>query len=144
MRYNLDNPLQKQEFLLYAARLAEKGGVVELTKKKPRSLSQNSYLHSILAYFGMRYGETAEYVKIEYFKKLVNPDIFWTEKESELRGKYQSLRSTAALTSEEMSLCIDRFLNWSAKEAGIYLPCPNDAALIEALDNEIHNNRRYL
>lgn len=40
-----------------AEALAKKGGIVELTEKKPqRSSAQNRYLHSILAYFGLEVG----------------------------------------------------------------------------------------
>ena len=82
MVYDTSNPLDKANFLLRAKKLADKGAIIELTEKKPRrTLSQNSYLHVLLAYFGTQTGNTLEWVKQQYYKKLVNPDLFIREKE---------------------------------------------------------------
>ena len=49
----------------------------ELTEKKPkRSLSQNNYLHLILSWYALEYGETLDYIKVEVCKKQLNKDIF--------------------------------------------------------------------
>lgn len=144
MVYNLDIPFQRNQFLSRAEYLSRKGGTVELTSKKPKSTNQNSYVHSIISYFALQYGETAEYCKHEYFKKSANPEIFWVERENDIRGRYKTLRSTATLSQEEMSLAIERFKNWASKTAGIYLPEPDDFEAMRQIDIEIQRNKQYL
>lgn len=146
MLYDNSNPLQRENFLERAHLLASRGEVVELTSKRVRSLKQSAYLHVILAYFACRYGETPEYIKEEYFKKLVNPDIFVVKIGWDKFLKRQRIRtrSTADITMEEMSVCIDRFRNWSSKEADIYLPTPEEGTLIRACEVEISQTQRYV
>lgn len=145
MIYNLSSPLDKANFLLRAKKLAESGKIVELTEKKPRrSLLQNKYLHVILAYFGTQTGNTLEWVKQQYYKKLVNPDLFIREKEDKYLGKIKVLRSSAELDTAEMSLSIDRFRNWAAQEAGVYIPAADKATLIQQMEIEIERNKEHL
>lgn len=118
----------------------------ELKEKKPiRSVSQNSYLHLILSWFGLEHGYTLEEVKQEIFKKIVNPTIFY---DGEANGlvKIQRWRSTADLDKGEMNLAIDRFRNYSSVEAGTYLPEPSDLAHLQEIKNEIekYNSMIYL
>jgi len=145
MIYNLSSPLDKANFLLRAKKLAESGVIVDLTEKKPRrSLPQNKYLHVILAYFGTQTGNTLEWVKQQYYKKLVNPDLFIREKEDKYLGRIKVLRSSADLDTAEMSLSIERFRNWAAQEAGIYIPSADEAILIQQMEIEIERNKEYL
>lgn len=134
MLYDCNSPLDRAALLDRAARLAQAGAVVELTEKRQRSLSQNAYLHVIISYFAARYGESPEYVKHEYFKLLVNPDIFVTGYATDrLSGRrHAAVRSSASLTVEETTRAIDRFRDWAAQKAGVYLPTPSDhAALLQ-------------
>lgn len=145
MVYDTSNPLDKANFLLRAKKLAESGKVIELTEKKPRrSLPQNKYLHVILAYFGTQTGNTLEWVKQQYYKKLVNPDLFIREKEDKYLGMIKVLRSSADLDTAEMSLSIERFRNWAAQEPGIYIPSADEAILIQQMEIEIERNKEYL
>lgn len=145
MIYNTSNPLDKANFLLRANKLAESGKIVELTEKKPRrSLPQNKYLHVILAYFGTQTGNTLEWVKQQYYKKLVNPNLFIREKEDKYLGKIKVLRSSADLDTSEFSLSIERFRNWAAQEAGIYIPSADEAILIQQMEIEIERNKEFL
>lgn len=145
MIYNTSNPLDKANFLLRAKKLAESGVIVDLTEKKPRrSLPQNKYLHVILAYFGTQTGNTLEWVKQQYYKKLVNPDLFIREKEDKYLGRIKVLRSSADLDMAEMSLSIDRFRNWSAQEAGVYIPAADEAILIQQMEIEIERSKEFL
>lgn len=145
MIYNLSSPLDKANFLLRAKKLAESGKVIELTEKKPRrSLPQNKYLHVILAYFGTQTGNTLEWVKQQYYKKLVNPDLFIREKEDKYLGRIKVLRSSADLDTSEFSLSIERFRNWAAQEAGIYIPSADEAILIQQMEIEIERNKEFL
>lgn len=145
MIYDTSNPLDKANFFLRAKKLAESGKVIELTEKKPRrSLPQNKYLHVILAYFGTQTGNTLEWVKQQYYKKLVNPDLFIREKEDKYLGRIKVLRSSADLDTAEMSLSIERFRNWAAQEAGIYIPSADEAILIQQMEIEIERNKEFL
>lgn len=146
MLYDNSNPLQRENFLARAHLLASRGEVVELKSKKQRTLNQNSYLHVLFGYFAAHYGETAEYVKDEYFKKLVNPHFFIVSQGvDKFTGRPRiRCKSTSDLTIEEMSVCIDRFRNWSAKEAGIYLPTAEEGILLRQCEIEISQAQRYL
>ncbi|MEC4051129.1 hypothetical protein OX284_016965, partial [Flavobacterium sp. SUN046] len=118
----------------------------ELKEKKPkRSISQNNYLHLILSWYALEYGETLEYVKQEVFKKQINKDIFEYEyinkKTGEIRTEY---KSTANLDTGQMTTAINRFRNYASKEAGIYLPEPKDLSELQYIENQIKNNEQYL
>ena len=145
MIYDTSNPLDKANFLLRAKKLAESGRIIEMSEKKPRrSLPQNKYLHVILAYFGTQTGNTLEYVKQQYYKKLVNPDLFIGEKEDKYLGKIKVLRSSADLDTSEFSLSIERFRNWAAQEASIYIPSSDEAILVQKMEIEIERNKEFL
>ena len=145
MIYDTSNPLDKANFMLRAKKLAESGVIVDLTEKKPRrSLPQNKYLHVILAYFGTQTGNTLEWVKQQYYKKLVNPDLFIREKEDKYLGRIKVLRSSADLDTAEMSLSIERFRNWAAQEPGIYIPSADEAILIQQMEIEIERSKEFL
>lgn len=145
MRYDGSNELHAAQTRARLEKLIRERKVFDLTEKKPqRSLSQNAYLHVILAYFACQYGETAEYVKREYFKKLVNPATFIREREDRFLGRIKYLRSSADLDRDEMTLCIDRFRNWSSAQAGIYLPSSDEGRMISLMEIEIERNKQYL
>lgn len=117
--------------------------MVELTEKKAqRSLQQNAYLHTILAYFGTEVGETMEYVKDKYFKALCNSDLFVREVDDKYLGRIKVLRSSSDLNTEEMTLAIERFRNWAAGE-GYYIPSPDEHRLIQQMEIEVSRNKVY-
>lgn len=143
--YDTSNPLDKANFMLRAKKLSDGGKIIELTEKKPkRSLPANRYLHVILAYFGTQTGNTLEWVKQQYYKKLVNPDLFIREREDKFLGRIRVLRSSADLDSSEFSLSIERFRNWSAQEAGIYIPSADESILIQQMEIEISKNSEFI
>lgn len=123
--------------------LKQKGAVVELIEKKTRTLNQNSYVHLIIGVVAMETGNTLEFTKEHYFKRLVNPDIFVRTKEDRLVGKVDYLRSSANLTKEEMTQAIDKFRTWAASE-GYYLPSPDDRSLLESIEYQMGKQRQYL
>lgn len=144
MLYDLSNTLQCESFKVKAEALAKKGGIVELTEKKQqRTSAQNRYLHSILAYFGLEVGETAEYVKKNYFKILCNKDLFIREVDDKYLGKIKVLRSSADLDTAEMTTAIERYRNWCASE-GVYIPSAEEHLLVQQMEIEISRNRMYL
>ena len=146
MAGNLSNPLDAKNAETRLKSLEKRGAVVELTEKKPkRSLSQNSYLHLLLGYFASQTGNTLEWVKQQYYKRACNPDIFIAEKyDNMLKHTIKYVRSSADLSTDEMTLSIERFRNWSAAEAGIYLPEAVNQAELAALQVEVERYKTYL
>lgn len=146
MLYDCRNDLDRANFLARAQLLADRNDVVELRTKRQRTLNQNAYLHCLIEYFAAIYGEEPEYIKYQYFKCLVNPETFVIGGHiDKFTGERRCVcRSTADLTTEEMSICIDRFRNWSAKEAEIYLPTAEEGALLRQCEIEIAKTRRFV
>lgn len=145
MRYDGANKLHAEQAKARLEKLIRERKVFDLTEKKPqRSLSANAYLHVILSYFACQTGNTMEWVKREYYKKLVNPSLFIREREDQFLGKVKYLRSSADLDTGEFSLSVDRFRSWSSETAGIYLPSPDESRLISLMEMEIERNKSYL
>ena len=112
----------------------------ELTQKRERrSVSQNSYLHLIFSWFAMQTGYTIEEVKQELFKRHVNKQIFCDGKKDGV-VEIVKWRSTSSLDTKEMTMAIDRFRDFSSKEAGIYLPEPNDLAMLQDIEIQTQTN----
>lgn len=146
MIYDPKNPLHQKQAIEKLNYFISKGKRFELkAKHDKRSISQNSYLHLILSWFGVETGYTLEDVKQEIFKKHVNTSLFY---DGEMKGivPVSRWRSTADLDTAEMTLAIDRFRDFSSKELGIYLPEPSDLAMIQDLENELskHQNKQYI
>lgn len=143
MQYNLNNPLDRQRFKVRCNALYQKEVVVELTEKTFRTPNQNRYLHLIIGVIAMETGVGLEYAKREYFKRLCNKDLFCVVKMDRYSGEVETLRSSAELTKEEMSMAIDRFKRW-ASEQGFYLPAPGDEELLRQIEIEMGRQRQYL
>lgn len=143
MQYNLATDLDQERFVNRANALLQKGVVVELTEKTFRSPNQNRYLHLLIGVVAMDTGVGLEYAKREYFKKLVNRDIFIIRKSDKFAGEIEDVRSSADLTIEEMSMAIDRFKRWGA-ENGFYMPNPEDTALLKDIEIEMGRLKMYL
>ena len=143
MLYNLSNPLDRERFAARANALLQKGSVVDLTEKTLRTYNQNSYLHLIIGAVAMEVGVALEYAKREYFKKLVNKDLFIRKEHDRFSGEIEVVRSSASLTIEEMSTAIDRFRRWGA-ENGIYLPSPEDKEMLKYIEVEMGRMKQYL
>lgn len=144
MRYKGSNFVDAQKATNKLKKLIEQGKTFELTEKRPkRTISQNSFLHLILSWFGYNFGYSLEEVKQEIFKKIVNPETFYDGEFGEL-VKIERWRSTADLNTAELTLCIDRFRNYSAKECDLYLPEPKDLNHLEQIEIELNNNKEFL
>jgi hypothetical protein len=146
MIYNPTNEIDAQRSVEKLKYFIKKKKVFELKQKQvSKTYPQLKYVHLIMGWFALEYGETLEYIKLEYFKKLVNPTIFEYEyinrKTGEIRIEYKSL---ADVTKDELTLAINRFRDYSSKEAGIYLPEPNDLAIMQQIEIELTNNKQYL
>lgn len=145
MRYDGTNALHAAQARAKLEKMIRDGKVFDLTEKKPqRTLNQNSYLHVLISYFACQTGNTAEWVKREYYKKLVNPALFIRERDDPFTGHVKYLRSSADLTTEEMALSIDRFRSWASESAGIYLPSSEEGRLISLMEMEIERNKNFI
>lgn len=136
MIYDLSNALDAERFKKRVNALFAKKKMVELTDASRRSLSANNYLHTILTYFGNEVGESMEYVKENYFKRLCNPDIFVYTKTDPVTGEeVERLRSTRDLSAEQMGTAIERFRNWAAQE-GCYIPSGEEHEYLRQMEYE--------
>lgn len=143
MVYDLSSDFQRKSFLARMDNLMEKGAVVELTEKAFRSPNQNRYLHLLIGVVAIETGNTLEDAKMWYFKETCNPDLFHVQHRDKMGNCIDHIRSTAELTKEEMSTAIDRFKRWGA-ENGIYMPNPDDASLLKAIEIEMGRMKSYL
>ena len=143
MQYDLTSDFQRKAFLSRVDLLLEKGAVVEVTEKTFRSKNQNNYLHLLIGVVAMETGNTLEYCKEWYFKRLCNGDLFVSTKTDKYAGEVEVIRSSADLTKEEMSIAIDRFKRWMA-EQGIYAPSPVDEARLKDIEIEMGRMERYI
>lgn len=143
MIYDLkNNQVHRDQFSRRCQNLLEKGqDVVELKVRTSRSLRQNAYLHLILGWFAAETGNMRDFVKREYFKRLVNPEIFVRYVDDRWLGKTEVILSSAEVTKEDMTTAIERFRNWSSQEAGIYLPSADEKNYLEQLEIELGRYR---
>ena len=106
-------------------------------KRKKRSYKQNRYLHLILSFFGLELGYTLEESK-ELYKRL-NKETYEYKKNNVV-----FIKSSAKLNSKEMTMTIEKFRNWSAKKAGVFLPSPDDTEYLRQIEQEVKNKEQYL
>lgn len=145
MIYNLSNDFDRQRFKTRCNALYKQGGVVDLTaKKEQRTIPQNRYLHLILGWFAIETGNTLGFVKQEYFKRYINPDLFVVEIDDKHLGKVSVLRSSRDLNTAEMTTAIERFRNWSSAEAGVYLPSPDEKQYLDFIEAQADYYNLYL
>ena len=145
MLFNLQNPYEHERFKAYVNKLFRERAVVEVKKKSPnRTLSQNSYLHLLIGYFASQYGCSADEVKIDYYKRTCNRDLFERRATNRQGREITYLRSSADLTTAEMALSIDRFRDFSSSKAGIYLPSPNEREFLIYAQQEIERHKEFL
>lgn len=144
MIYDLSKNIDVERITRRITQLIHNKRVVELIEKTFRTRAQNSYLHLILNYFALEYGEPMEYIKHNYFKRIVNKDIFLAVKEDQFLGNIDIYKSTADISKENMIIAIERFKMWSAKTVGIILPDPDNLEFIQEIEIEIEKNKKYL
>ena len=145
MIYDPNNPYEKEEAIEYFNKLINGTKPIEVKSKNPkRTLSQNNYMHLILAYFGIEYGYSLAEVKLDYFKRKVNKDIFVIRTTNKQGKEIITVRSSADLDSMEMTTAIERFRNWSSAVAGIYLPSPDEDNFILHIQKEIERNKEFI
>lgn len=146
MIYNSAKQIDIQNAKTKLQWLIDNRKVFELTQKREkRTVSQNSYLHLILAYFGLQTGYTLQEVKQDIFKKVINQDLFYDGEKTGIVS-IQQWRSTSDLNTKEMTLAINKFRDFASKEAGIYLPEPKDLAILQDIEIELskQSSKQYV
>lgn len=145
MIFNLKSDFDKQKFKDYCNKLYAEGCAVELKKKcSNRTLSQNSYFYLMLGWFACEYGCSLDEAKVDWFKREVNKAIFERTKINKQGKEVIYLRSSRDLDTAEMTLAIDRFRNWSASIAKIYLPAPNENEMLLYIEQEIERHKEFI
>ena len=124
----------------------QKGIPFELKRmQEKKSFSQNNYFHLILGWFAFEYGEPAAYVKQEMIKKIICPEIFKTEFINKITGEVRiDWRSFANISKDETTYVINKFRDYSSKQAGIYLPIPEEKDFLKEIEVQLKNNQQYL
>lgn len=148
MIFDTSKPDMRKKAINRIKHLLDKKAKIEvLEKKKNKTYSQNNYLHLILGWYALEYGDMLEEIKQEHFKKIVNPDIFKTEfinyQTGEVRDRW---KSSAELNTEEMSLATERFRDYSIRTLNLYLPEPKDLVHLDEIKNQLeqYHNKIYL
>ena len=131
--FNLKNEYDIPKFKAYVNKLFQERAVVEVRKKLPnRTLSQNSYLHLLLGYFGSEYGCSLDEAKIDFYKRTCNRDLFERKTVNKKGKEVTYLRSSAELTTGEMTL------------SGIYLPSANEQQMLICAQQESERNKEFI
>ena len=145
MIFNLNNPYEVDKYKEYVNKLFKDKAIVEVKKKFPnRSLSQNNYLHLLLSFFACELGYSLDEVKLDFFKKTCNRDLFERKKINKQGKEITYMRSSSELTSGEMTTAIERFRNYSAAQADLYLPSPNENQFLIHIEQEIQRNKEFI
>lgn len=143
--YNLKNPYDRQRFKEKCNALVLKQEYVELkTKHTKRTLAQNSYLHLILGYFASEFGYTLDEVKIDFYKRKCNADIYVVERVNKRGRTVKTLRSSSDLDKLEMTRSIERFRNWSSAECGLYIPSANEGEALFYAQQQVEQYQNYM
>ena len=74
----------------------------------------------------------------------MNADIFCAKRYNRKGREVSYLRSTAELDKAEMTIAIERFRNWSASVAGLYLPSANEQEALLWVQKQIEQDREYI
>ena len=141
MLYNLNDDFSRKKFSTRMRYLWDKRALVEVTDVSRRTSNQNKYLHVCLGIIATETGNSLEVVK-QYYKEQICPDLYVSFREDERLGRIKVVESSARIPKEKMSESIDR-LRTFASSIGIYLPSPEDEAIIAQAEMEIANTPKY-
>lgn len=145
MKFNLSRAFEQTSANAYFTKLKDKKSFVEIKEIVNGTGEQNRYFHLIVSWFAFAYGETFEYVKQKMVKQDLCPDIFKEEIPSKKTGEIViNYRSWSELNKDERRIVIDKFRAYSSKEAGIYLPSPDEQGMLNEIESEIEKNKQWL
>lgn len=100
----------------------------------------------MLTQFALMYGYTLDEAKTHFYKVVVNPEIFVRERIDKFSGEiYKFVRSTADLTSDEMSRSIEAFRQFWLEEGGYRFPSSDEYIALLHIQHDIENqSKEYL
>ncbi len=125
-KYNPTDPRDYLAALAFINHAKEQDFAIELKKYyRPRTNRQNAYLHFALSWFAHCYGCTLVEAKEIYLKRFACKDMFRVETQDRDGKPVHYYRSTADLTTAELSSVINNFIAWASIN-GIEIPLPDD------------------
>ena len=134
MIYDLKSAIDRSRAEKRFVQLMQQSTKIELKKKVKRSLNQNSYLHVIIGFFALETGYTR--VEAKQIYKECTPQVYEYKKDDK-----KFIRSSADLSTSEMSITINRFRDYSSSEAGVYLPSADEKEFLKECEREIEKNK---
>ena len=137
MKYDLSQPSDQYKAKSRFEYLLKNEKKIELKEvRKPRSLSQNSYLHVVITLYAIAYGCRMNEAKTD----LKRAYGLYYEKNG---NKY--LISSADLDSKQMTEFIDFIRTKSSQEMSYYIPTSEEYLLEKfSLDGHIDRHKEYL
>lgn len=137
MKFDLSNPYDQNKAKALFEKLSASEKKIELKEvRKPRSLSQNSYLHVCITLYAIAYGCRLNEAKTD----LKRAARLYYEKNG---NKY--LISSADLDSKQMTEFIDFIRTKASQDLGTYIPTSEEYLLERfSIDKEIDRNKEYL
>lgn len=143
MKLDLSKQYDRDKFDAYANKLKDQGACVDLVKKRrSRTLSQNAYLHVIIGLVAKYVGDSDERMK-KYLKVGLLPSMFPIQKINLFGKVIAEIRSTTDLDKEEMSICINKAIEW-AESLGVHIPdLKYSEENIFSLEQELEKGQYY-
>lgn len=140
MIYDLNDPRDFLDASTYFEEACQQKCKIEMRyPRRVRTSSQNRFYHFMLRYFACQYGCTETEASEIYMKRHACPHIFARDITNKFGRRFKTYRSSADLTTEEMSSAIRNFMAW-ASIGGIEIPNPDDHASIKYCEREIERN----
>lgn len=144
MIYNLNDPREYLEACEFFENAVAKRGKIEMrSPRKRRSTKQNAFYYFMLRYFAVEYGCTVTEAALIYMKQIACPDIFEVTTINKFGQEIHTYRSSADLTTAEMSSAIRNFMAWAAS-GGIIIPEPDDHESIRYCERIIEQNESMI
>ena len=137
MIYRLSNEIEARNAQSRLDYLIRKGKKIEIKQRNSkRTLSQNSFLHLLIGYFGSQYGLSL--LEAKQYYKMINEDLYYYDKSG-----YTYIKSSKDLNKADMARSIDRFIN-HAEANGIQMPRAGEQEFIDHAINQVEQNANYL
>ena len=145
MKFNLNSTFEQVSATAFLKTLFEKKVFIEIKELTGGTNQQNRYFHLLIGWFALNYGESVEFVKQIMIKRDICPEIFREELISQKTGNIiVSFKSWSDIDKPNRNIVIEKFRNWSAKEAKIYLPSANEDEFLKSIEVEIEKNKQWL
>lgn len=144
MIYDLNDPRDYLDACKVFETACDKKSKIDIRRhSRERTSPQNRFYHFMLRYFALQYGCTETEASEIYMKRQACPQIFEQEKKNRFGNVIKTYRSSADLSSSEMSSAIRNFMAWSSI-GGIEIPDPEDRESIRWCEKEIERNQSMI